>query len=65
MASILNEAGAINATPTLEETQASSKVEVSDGLRLARYCALEEFVGLAFGVGTMIYIVSSLAGLVP
>jgi hypothetical protein len=66
MASMINDARAISAPPTtIAETQVSSEVEGREGLRLARYCALEEFVGLAFGIGTMIYIASSLAGLAP
>jgi hypothetical protein len=42
---------------TLEAT------EVSDLLRIARYCTLEELPGLIFGVMTGVYIVLSLAGL--
>ena len=34
-----------------------------NGLRIARYCTLEEVVGLAFGLVTMFYIVTSLASL--
>jgi hypothetical protein len=34
-----------------------------NGLWLARYCTLEEVVGLAFGVMTVLYIVTSLASL--
>jgi hypothetical protein len=61
MAATTNEARAIEmASPlTLEET------EVSDGMRIARYCALEELPGLIFGVMTVGYIVLSLAGLTP
>jgi hypothetical protein len=61
MAATTNEARAIEmASPlTLAET------EVSDGMRIARYCALEELPGLIFGVMTVGYIVLSLAGLTP
>jgi hypothetical protein len=51
------QASATRALPTAN--QAAS----SDGLRLARYCTLEEVVGLAFGVMTVLYIVTSLASL--
>jgi hypothetical protein len=34
-----------------------------NGLLFARYCTLEEVVGLAFGVMTVLYLVTSLAGL--
>jgi hypothetical protein len=39
------------------------KAEVTDGLRIARYRALEELPGLVFGVMTVVYIVLSFAKL--
>ena len=39
--------------------------EVSAGMRLARYCWLEELPGLVFGILTLAYIVLSLTGLSP
>ena len=39
------------------------QAEVFEGLRFARYHALEEFPGLVFGVMTVAYIVLSLAKL--
>ncbi len=42
---------------------AADQIAASDGLRLAHYCVLEEFVGLAFGVMTVLYIITSLASL--
>lgn len=38
--------------------------EPNDGLRIARYCTLEELPALVFGVMTVVYIVLSLAKLV-
>jgi len=57
MASTLNHAPAIS-TPT-----AVDQSEVSGGMRFAHYCALEEMIGLVFGVMTVAYILLSLAGL--
>ena len=57
MASTINEQVVISTPATSEETQ------VSEGLRIARYCALEEVPGLVFGVMTVAYIVLSLARL--
>ena len=37
--------------------------EVSNGLWIARYCTLEELLGLVFGVMTVAWIVLSLTGL--
>lgn len=54
MASTINEQVVIRTPVTAEETQ------VSEGLRNARYCALEELPGLVFGVMTVAYIVVSL-----
>jgi hypothetical protein len=39
--------------------------EPQEGLRIARYCTLEELPALVFGVMTVAYIVLSLAELVP
>ena len=39
--------------------------EPDKGLRIARYCTLEELPALVFGVMTVAYIVLSLAELVP
>jgi hypothetical protein len=63
MASNLIDARAISAPEvTIERTERTP--EVTKGLRLARYCALEEFIGLAFCT-TVAYIVLSLASLKP
>ena len=42
---------------------AVGQIEVSDATRVARCCALEETVGLVFGLMTVVYIVLSLSGL--
>jgi hypothetical protein len=57
MASTLNDAQAIGAAAAVEQT------EISDGMRLARYCMLDEMSGLIFGIVTVIYIAASLTGL--
>ena len=57
MASTINEQLVNNTPTTVEQT------EVFEGLRIARYCALEECIGLVFGVITVAYIVLSFAGL--
>jgi hypothetical protein len=57
MASTINEQLVISTQATVEQT------EVFDGLRIARYCALEELPGLVFGVMTVAYIVMSFAKL--
>lgn len=58
MASTLNNAPAISAPTAVEQTEASR------GMRfVAHYCALEEMVGLVFGVMTVAYILLSLARL--
>jgi len=57
MATTLNDARTIGAAARVEQT------EVSDGLRLARYCILDQMSGLVFGVLTVTWIVLSLAGL--
>jgi hypothetical protein len=57
MASTLNQAAAITRPVEVE------RAETSEGLRFARYRALEELPGLAFGVVTVVYIFMSLAKL--
>lgn len=57
MALTLNDARAIGSVATVEQT------EVSNGLRLARYCTLDEMSGLVYAVLTVIWIALSLAGL--
>ena len=57
MALTVNDARAIGTVATVDKT------EVSDGLRLARYCTLDEMSGLVFGVLTVIWIALSLIGL--
>ena len=60
MASMLNEAEVSSemTSETVEQT------ELSEGARLARYCALDELPGLIFGLMTLGYIILSLAGLI-
>ncbi|HEV2169964.1 MAG TPA: hypothetical protein VGR40_03395 [Candidatus Binatus sp.] len=57
MATTVNDARAIGAVATVDKT------EVSDGLRFARYCILDEMSGLILGVLTLAWIVLSLAGI--
>ena len=57
MASTVNDAKAITLSSTPES------VGFSEGLRIARYCALDELPGLDFGAMTLVYIVASLASL--
>jgi hypothetical protein len=57
MDSTINQQLAISTPATAEQA------EVFEGLRIARYRALEEFPGLVFGVMTVAYIVLSLAKL--
>jgi hypothetical protein len=59
MFSTLNETQAVDTAQTVELT------EMSDGIRIARYRALEELPGLIFGLMTVVYIVLSLARLAP
>jgi hypothetical protein len=59
MASTLNDAKAINTSATGDQT------EGSEGMRLARFCTLEESLGFIFGVMTVAYIVLSLFALKP
>ena len=58
MASTINEQLVIS-TPAIVE-----QAEVGEGLRIARYRALEELPGLVFSVMTVAYIVISFAKLV-
>jgi hypothetical protein len=57
MDSMINEQLAISTPATIEQA------EVFEGLRIARYRALEEFPVLVFGVMTVAYIVMSFARL--
>jgi hypothetical protein len=57
MASTLNDTRVTGTTATVERT------EPSEYLRIARFCALEEILGLVFGVMTVGWIVMSLASL--
>ena len=57
MASMLNDTRVISTTAPVEQT------DTSEGLRIARFCALEESLGLVFGVMTVGWIVMSLAKL--
>ena len=57
MATTVNNARAVRAVATVEKT------EVSDGLRLARYCTLDEMSGLVYAVLTLTWIALSLIGL--
>ena len=58
MASTINDTRAIN-------TSAAADQIASEGMRLARFCTLEEALGLIFGVMTVVYIVLSLIALKP
>jgi hypothetical protein len=64
MASDLFDARVVS-TPEVAVERTELTSGLTEGLRLARYCALEEFVGLAFCVITVAYIVMSFAGLNP
>ena len=57
MASMLNDVRTINTSATIDQ------IEGLTGLRLARFCALEDSLGLIFGVMTVAYIVLSLFAL--
>jgi hypothetical protein len=59
MAATMNEGQAITTPTTVEQT------EMTEGTRLAHYCALEELVGLVYGVMTVAYILTLLTGLAP
>ena len=54
---------ASNQASTTSAESANDRNAASDCLRLANYCTLEELVGLAFGVMTVLYIVTSLTSL--
>lgn len=58
MASMLNQAEVLRTSETVEQSARS------EGMRLARVCALDEVPGLVFGLMTLGYIIQSLAGLV-
>jgi len=58
MASTINDTRAIN-------TSAAADQIASEGMRLARFCRLEEALGLIFSVMTVAYIVLSLFALKP
>jgi hypothetical protein len=60
MASTLNDTQAISTSAT-----AAEQTKVSDGMRIARYCVLDELPGLIFGILTVVYIIRSLNGLAP
>jgi hypothetical protein len=57
MASTIDEQLVISTPTTVEQA------EVTEGLRIARYRALEELPGLIFGVMTVVYIIMSFAKL--
>jgi hypothetical protein len=59
MAATLNNGQAIT-TPTTV-----GPAEITEGIRLARYCELEETVGLVYGVITVAYVLTLLTGLAP
>jgi hypothetical protein len=59
MASTLNNARAFDTSATADQS------ETSEGTRLARFCSLEEGLGLVFGVMTVAYVVLSLIALKP
>jgi hypothetical protein len=59
MAATINETRVIERAPSI----AVEETEVSEAKQIARYCTLEESLGLIFGVLTVGYIVMSLAGL--
>jgi hypothetical protein len=59
MASTFNHTRSINTSATADQT------ESSEGMRHARFCSLEECLGLIFGVMTVAYIVLSLIALKP
>ena len=57
MATTVNDVRALDAVATVEKT------EVSDGMRLARYCILDEMSGLVYAVLALTWIVMSLTSL--
>ena len=58
MDSMAGEIGVVS-TPAI-----ATVAEVSEGLRIARNCTLEELPGLVFGVMTVAYIITSLVSLI-
>lgn len=56
---------AINKAPVITPEAMVEQVEVSEGMRIARNCTLNEMPGLVFGIMTVVYIVAALAGLAP
>jgi hypothetical protein len=46
-----------------EVAQRGIEREISDGVRLAQACIIEEILGVVFGSITLWYLVSSIAGL--
>jgi hypothetical protein len=61
MAASINGTRTIDAVP--QPQNAVEETEASEATRIARYCTLEEMLGLIFGVMTVAYIVLSLASL--
>jgi hypothetical protein len=59
MAATINGTGVIEGAPPI----AVEETEVSGAMQTARYCSLEESLGLIFGALTVGYIVMSFAGL--
>ena len=59
MASTLTDARAINTAATADQN------ETSEGMRLARFCTLEEALGLIFGVMTVAFLVLSVFAIKP
>ena len=58
-------ASTINDTRAIDTSAAADQIEASEGMRLARFCTLEEALGLIFGVMTVAYMVLSLFALKP
>ena len=58
MSSMVHEVGVVSAPARV------AVAEVSEGLRFARFCTLDELPGLVFGVMTVAYIIISLGGLI-
>ena len=56
MASMLNQAELLRTSV--------EQAELSEGARLAHVCALDEVLGLIFGLMTLGYIIQSLVGLI-
>lgn len=68
MASTLNDTRVVSTPAAVDRTEGAEalveQTEASEGLRIARFCSLEEFLGLVFGVMTVCWIVGSMAKLV-